>query len=148
MLALLWSILTVALFHSKLARGGIALPPEPVDKTTPVQQRVSFQGPTSVSVAWNTYEQMSKPCVNYGTSAKSLKSQACSTTSITYSTSRTWSNLVQISNLKPATVYYYQVVSTNSTVAQFMSPRQAGDKTAFSMVTLADLGVSGFYLAK
>jgi hypothetical protein len=140
MLASLWSLLAIALVHSKLARGGIALPPEPVDKTTPVQQRVSFQGPTSVSVAWNTYEQMSKPCVKYGTNAKSLKSQACSTTSITYSTSRTWSNLVQISNLKPATVY--QVVSTNSTVAQFMSPRQAGDKTAFSMVTLADLGVS------
>lgn len=143
MLASIWSILAVALLQATSSNAGIALPPEPVDKTTPVQKRVSFHGPTSVSVAWNTYQKTLKPCVKYGTNAKALTSQACSSSSITYATSRTWSNLVTINGLKPATTYYYEVVSTNSTVAQFMSPRQAGDKTPFSMVTLADLGIYG-----
>jgi hypothetical protein len=126
-----------------VALAGVTLPAEPVDKSTPVQQRVSFYGPQAMSVAWNTYQQTAKPCVVYGTNAKNLNKQACSTVSITYPTSRTWSNLVTISGLHPATVYYYKVVSTNSTVSQFMSPRAAGDKTPFKMTTLADLGLYG-----
>ncbi|UZJ55797.1 hypothetical protein CBS101457_005117 [Exobasidium rhododendri] len=137
------TLFVLALLQAISVRAGVTLPAEPVDKSTPVQQRVSFHGPESISVAWNTFQQTSKPCVQYGTSTNNMNQVACSTVSITYPSSRTWSNLVTINNLKAATVYYYKVVSTNSTVAQFMSPRSAGDKTSFKMVTLADLGLYG-----
>ena len=96
-----------------------------------------------MSVGWNTYEQLSKPCVQYGTSSSALTSQACSTSSVTYATSRTWSNSVTLTGLQPATTYYYKIVSTNSTVDHFLSPRAAGDTTPFAMDIVIDLGVYG-----
>lgn len=96
-----------------------------------------------MSVGWNTYSQLTNPCVQYGTSVSNLASQACSTSSITYGTSRTWSNAVTITGLQPATTYYYKIVSTNSTVDHFFSPRAAGDETAFNMDVVVDLGVYG-----
>lgn len=97
----------------------------------------------AVSVGWNTYQQMNQTCVKYGTSSDSLDSQACSTESTTYATSRTWANAVILSHLKPATTYYYKIVSTNSSVEHFLSPRSAGDKTPFNMDVVIDLGVCG-----
>ncbi len=97
----------------------------------------------AVTVGWNTYKQLSQPCVQYGTSPSALTSQACSTSSVTYATSRTWSNAVTITGLTPATTYYYKIVSTNSTVDHFLSPRVAGDKTPFTMNAIIDLGVYG-----
>jgi acid phosphatase type 7 len=97
----------------------------------------------AISLAWNTYEKIAKPCVQYGESESSLDQTACSTSSVTYKTSRTWANSVRIDGLKPATKYYYKIVSTNSTSDFFQTGRQAGDKTPFTMVTLADLGVVG-----
>ncbi|TWU79162.1 hypothetical protein ED733_008862 [Metarhizium rileyi] len=64
-------------------------------------------------------------------------------TSETYPTSRTWSNTVILDGLKPATTYYYKVVSTNSTVDHFMSPRSPGDTTPFALDVVIDLGVYG-----
>ena len=96
-----------------------------------------------MSVGWNTYEHLSQPCVQYGTSSSSLTSQACSTSSVTYATSRTWSNSVTLTGLQPATTYYYKIVSTNSTVNHFLSPRKAGDTTPFAMDVVIDLGVYG-----
>jgi acid phosphatase type 7 len=96
-----------------------------------------------VSVGWNTYEHLSQPCVNYGTSATVLNSRVCSSSSVTYPTSRTWSNAVSLTNLTSATTYYYQIVSTNSSVQQFFSPRTAGDKTPFTIDVVVDLGVYG-----
>lgn len=96
-----------------------------------------------MSVGWNTYSQLMNPCVQYGTSASNLASQACSKSSVTYGTSRTWSNAVTITGLQPATTYYYKIVSTNSTVDHFLSPRVAGDKTPFNMDVVVDLGVYG-----
>jgi acid phosphatase type 7 len=83
-------------------------------------------------VGWNTYQQISKPCVNYGTSATALTQQACSTSSITYNTARTWSNAVTLTGLTPATEYYYQIVSTNSSVDHF-----------YNISVVIDLGVYG-----
>lgn len=96
-----------------------------------------------MSVGWNTYTKLDKPCVQYGTAANSLTSQACSSDSTTYPTSRTYSNAVTLTGLKPATTYYYKIVSTNSTVDHFLSPRTSGDKTAFNMDIVIDLGVYG-----
>lgn len=94
-------------------------------------------------MGWNTYQQTSNPCVQYGTSQDSLTEQACSTSSTAYPTSRTYFNTVVIDGLPPATKYYYKIVSTNSTTDTFMSPRAAGDKTPFTMNGVIDLGVYG-----
>lgn len=94
-------------------------------------------------MGWNTYEQLAKPCVQYGTSSTDLAKETCSTTSVTYNTSRTWSNTVVLTDLTPATTYYYQIVSTNSSVASFLSPRTPGDKTPFTTSVVIDLGVYG-----
>ncbi|KAG9550821.1 Metallo-dependent phosphatase, partial [Aureobasidium melanogenum] len=115
----------------------------PTDLTTPVQQRIAFKGPNAISVAWNTYEQLTEACVQYGKSANSLTSQTCSTQSVTYATSRTWANSVTLSGLDAATTYYYKINSTNSTVNQFMTARAAGDKTSFNLDVVIDLGVYG-----
>lgn len=61
----------------------------------------------------------------------------------TYPTSRTWSNQVILNGLTPATTYYYKIVSTNSSVDHFMSPRKPGDTTPYALNTIIDLGVYG-----
>lgn len=96
-----------------------------------------------MSLGWNTYEQLDQPCVQYGLSSDALTLEACSTSSVTYPTSRTYFNTVTLSGLTPATTYYYKIVSTNSTIVQFFSPRAAGDKTPFNMSVVIDLGVYG-----
>ncbi|OJJ94708.1 hypothetical protein ASPACDRAFT_55626 [Aspergillus aculeatus ATCC 16872] len=118
-------------------------PTLPNDLTTPYQQRLAIMGPTSVSIGWNTYEKLNSSCVEYGTSSSDLSQQACSTKSTTYSTSRTYSNAVTLTGLTPATTYYYKIVSGNSTVEQFLSPRTPGDKTPFNFDVVIDLGVYG-----
>ncbi|KAH8694286.1 Metallo-dependent phosphatase-like protein [Talaromyces proteolyticus] len=118
-------------------------PTIPKDLTTPYQQRLAVVGPTAVSVGWNTYTQLNQSCVEYGTSADSLDSQVCSTISTTYATSRTYSNAVTLTGLTPATTYYYKIVSGNSTIDHFFSPRTPGDKTSFSLDVVIDLGVYG-----
>jgi acid phosphatase len=50
---------------------------------------------------------------------------------------------VILSELKPATEYYYKIDSTNSSAQLFLSPRIPGDKTPFNMNIVADLGIYG-----
>lgn len=98
----------------------------------------------AVSVGWNTYAYQNTSCVQYGTSSDSLTSEACSSVnSTTYPSSRTWSNTVILTDLTPATTYYYKIVSTNSSVDHFLSPRTPGDKTPFNLDVVIDLGVYG-----
>lgn len=118
-------------------------PSIPSDKTTPVQQRLALGGPNAMNVGWNTYEKLNQSCVSYGTNSTNLGSKACSTTSITYGTSRTWANAVTLTGLQPATTYYYKIESTNSSVEHFFSGRTAGDTTPFNMDVVIDLGVYG-----
>ncbi|KAI0971286.1 Metallo-dependent phosphatase-like protein [Xylaria arbuscula] len=118
-------------------------PAIPTDRTTPTQQRIAIKGSNSVAIGWNTYQQLSNPCVQYGTSSDNLASSACSTTSLTYPNSRTWGNSVTLSGLTPGTTYYYKIVSTNSTIDHFLAPRSPGDTGAFSFNAVIDLGVYG-----
>lgn len=90
----------------------VNFPPIPKDLTTPVQQRLAFKGPNEMSVGWNTYQKLEQACVQYGTSKTDLDSKACSTNSVTYDTSRTYSNAVTLSGLKPATKYYCESPGT------------------------------------
>ncbi|KAI1080837.1 Metallo-dependent phosphatase [Whalleya microplaca] len=118
-------------------------PPKPADLTTPVQQRIAINGPNAVSIGWNTYQKLDRPCVEYGTSSDALTLEACSSLSTTYATSRTYSNTVLVTGLTPATTYYYKIVSTNSSIEHFFSPRVAGDQTPFAMNAVIDMGVYG-----
>ncbi|KAK4494812.1 hypothetical protein PRZ48_014168 [Zasmidium cellare] len=119
-------------------------PTIPADRTTPVQQRLAINAPNAMSIGWNTYEKLNGTyCVQYGTSSGSLTSQACGSGSTTYATSRTYGNEVTMTELQPATTYYYKIPSTNSSVEHFLSPRTAGDKTAFNMDVVIDLGIYG-----
>ncbi|SNX85467.1 related to Acid phosphatase precursor [Melanopsichium pennsylvanicum] len=115
----------------------------PADKTTPTQARLSFSALNAVSVAWNTYEKIAQPCVSYGTSPTTLDKKACSSTSNTYATSRTWFNNVVLPDLAPGTNYYYKIESTNSTTLSFKSARAPGDTSAFSVNAVVDMGVYG-----
>ncbi|KAH8803404.1 Metallo-dependent phosphatase-like protein [Xylogone sp. PMI_703] len=119
------------------------MPGIPADRTTPVQQRLTVHGPNAVSIGWNTYEKIKKPCVQYGLLPELMLLRECSDSSITYPTSRTYSNVVTLSNLLPAVTYYYKIESKNSTVQQFLSPRLAGDRSPFSVAAVIDMGVYG-----
>ncbi|KAF2756369.1 putative acid phosphatase [Pseudovirgaria hyperparasitica] len=136
-------VLTWALLAAAVSAIGASYPTRPQDLTTPVQQRIAISAPHAVSIGWNTYQKLDRPCVNYGTTATNLTKQTCSSNSITYPTSRTYSNAVTLTDLSAATTYYYKIVSTNSTVDHFFSPRVAGDCSSFTMNTIIDLGVYG-----
>ncbi|KAK8129039.1 Metallo-dependent phosphatase [Apiospora sp. TS-2023a] len=123
--------------------GLATLPAKPLDLTTPFQQRIAIKGKNAMSIGWSTYEQPIRVCVSYGTSADTLDMVQCSTDSETYSTSRTFLNTVTLSELTPATTYYYKIWSSNSTVEHFFSPRAPGDKTPFAVNAVVDLGVYG-----
>ncbi|KAF8175082.1 Metallo-dependent phosphatase-like protein [Mycena galopus ATCC 62051] len=116
------------------------LPPIPADLTTPVQQRLAFNGPMSMRIGWSTFQQLEQPMVHFGESPHAMSRSASSQSSTTYPTSRTWSNTVTLTMLKPYTTYYYKIVSTNSTVGSFKTARAAGDPTPF---TIIDMGVFG-----
>lgn len=118
-------------------------PTIPNDKSTPVQQRLSYYGPDEMSVAWNTYENLDQACVKYGTSSDALNSQVCSSLSFTYPSSRTWFHAVTLTGLKAATKYYYKIESGNSSVDHFTSPRAAGDTSSFNVDVVIDLGIYG-----
>ncbi|KAG6021204.1 hypothetical protein E4U41_002554 [Claviceps citrina] len=133
-----------ALLFAAFVHGKAHLPKMPADLTTPVQQRIAFHGPDSMTVSWNTYQKVDKACVKYRESGSSLEMTVCSSASAqTYPTSRTWFNSVTITGLKPAANYCYKIVSTNSTESNFQSPRRAGDKTPFTVNAVIDLGVYG-----
>ncbi|KAF8307934.1 Metallo-dependent phosphatase [Clavulina sp. PMI_390] len=130
------------------ATGGFAdvvpeLPAIPADLSTPVQTRLAFNGDTGMTVGWNTFEQLSNPKVYYGLSPNKLSLYASSHSSITYPTSRTWSNTVKITGLLPSTTYYYKIDSTNSTVSSFKTARVRGDQTPFTAALVVDMGVFG-----
>lgn len=98
-----------------------------------------------MTVAWNTFQPLSNPTVHYGLQPNLLTSSANSSSSVTYPTSRTWSNTVKIEGLQPATIYYYRIDSTNSSIDSFKTARAAGDATPFTAAFLVDLGVFGPY---
>ncbi len=96
-----------------------------------------------MSIGWNTYAQLNDSCVEYGTSSSKLDKRSCAATSTTYPSSRTYENVVILDGLTAGITYYYKIVSTNSSVDHFLSPRSPGDKTPFSINAVIDLGVYG-----
>lgn len=137
--------------------------------TTPVQIRLAYQGPSAMMgttstthvawkhdmltnlfllVSWNTFSQLANPTVRYGLSPNALSQSASSSVSITYPTSLTYNNHVNISGLLPFTKYYYlpydpNVTATPGTPYSFTTARLAGDSTPYTMGVVVDMGTFG-----
>jgi hypothetical protein len=102
--------------------------------TTPVQIRLSYQGPSAMMVSFNTFSQLAAPSVAYGLSPDALTMTATSSVSLTYDTSLTYNNHVNITGLAPYTTYYYLPAGSNATTPyKFTTARAAGDMSPFSV---------------
>ncbi|KAK3116128.1 hypothetical protein LTR53_003801 [Teratosphaeriaceae sp. CCFEE 6253] len=112
--------------------------------TTPMQIRLAYAGPTGMTVSWNTYQQLASPTVHFGREGDCLDRSASSNISITYQTSTTFNNHVQLTGLQPNTRYYYNLEDTNTTQPYtFTTPRATGDHTPFVAAVVVDLGTMG-----
>ncbi|KAL7666179.1 Purple acid phosphatase [[Candida] zeylanoides] len=118
------------------------LQPLPRDLGAPTQQRLAYLGDTGMTVSWNTYEALAAPSVRYGLAADALTEVAHSAESVTYQTSTTWSNHVELTGLSPATTYYYQV-QNDANVYSFTTAKPAGATDAFSFGVVIDMGTMG-----
>ena len=120
---------------------------ETVGAVEPVQMRLAYQGPNSMKVcseaiccqrevvltnnliivSWNTFTQLTNPTVNYGLTPDALTQTASSSVSVTYQSSLTWNNHVNITGLLPFTTYYYLPENSNTTTPySFTTARAAG----------------------
>jgi hypothetical protein len=111
------------------------------------QIRLAYHGANGMTVSWNTFEQVKTPSVKWGLSKDKLVHTASSHISVTYPTSTTYNNHVLISGLKPDTTYYYlpSPLPQGEHVEPytFRTARSAGDKQAFSVAVVVDLGTMG-----
>lgn len=114
------------------------------NSTIPMQVRLAYAGPTGMTVSWNTFSKLSNPTVHYGLSSQSLNLTASSNVSVTYLTSTTFNNHVEITGLQPSTKYFYQPQDSNVTTPySFTTSRAAGDGASFSVAVVVDLGLIG-----
>jgi hypothetical protein len=125
----------------------------------PDQIRLAFAGNNGVSVGWHTYNcplssknPNPNPLVIYGTSKSALTSVSINGNSTVYDTKNilriSWFYYVELQNLSPSTVYYYQIVGSNyvsaSSILSFTSAPSLGDRTrTVNIVSYADFGVDG-----
>ncbi|KAF7363131.1 Acid phosphatase [Mycena venus] len=84
--------------------------------TTPVQQRLAFNGPVSMRIEWSTFQQREQPTVYFGQFP-----------------ARYFSLCQLAEQHNPYTTCRYKIVSTNSTIGSFKTARAAGDRTLFAM---------------
>jgi len=111
--------------------------------TTPMQVRLAYAGSTGMVVSWNTFARLHNPTVYYGTDAAQLSHNASSNVSVTYPTSTTFNNHVQISGLESDMLYYYQVGSRSGNVSTFKTSRPVGDSTPYTIAVVVDMGTMG-----
>jgi phosphodiesterase/alkaline phosphatase D-like protein len=98
----------------------------------------------TLTVSWNTFEQLTNPSVSYGTDPTNLDLTATSSVSITYATSLTYNNHVNITGLSPYTTYYYLPQYSNATTPYtFTTARAAGDSIPYTVGVVIDMGTFG-----
>jgi hypothetical protein len=91
-------------------------------------------------VSWNTFAQLSNPTVSYGISPDALTQTASSSVSVTYPTSLTYNNHVNVTGLLPYTTYYYLPQYSNATTPyNFTTSRASGDATPFTAGVVIDM---------
>lgn len=108
----------------------------------PKQIRLAYSKDSGMHVSWNTVVKLEQPTVYYGTSPHHLRKKASSRTSVTYKTSTTYNNHVQLSGLKADTEYFYKPEGADE-VFSFKTSRAAGNATPFTVAVVVDLGVMG-----
>lgn len=95
-------------------------------------------------MSWNTFSQLTKPTVSYGISPDALTQTASSAVSVTYATSLTYNNHVNITGLSPFTTYYYLPQFSNATTPYtFTTARATGDQTPYTIGVVVDMGTFG-----
>lgn len=95
-------------------------------------------------MSWNTFSQLPNPTVSYGISPDALTQTASSSVSVTYATSLTYNNHVNITGLSPYTTYYYLPQYSNATTPYtFTTARAAGDTTPYTVGVVVDMGTFG-----
>jgi len=125
----------------------------------PDQIRLAFAGDNGASVGWHTYacplstkNPNPNPTVIYGLSPQALDSTSINGNSNVYDTHNilktSWFYSVELPNLVPSTVYYYQILSSKyvsaSAILSFKSPPALGDQSrTVNIVAYADMGVDG-----
>ncbi|CAF1994424.1 unnamed protein product [Rotaria magnacalcarata] len=130
-----------------------------VSNLVPDQIRLAFAGDNGVSVGWHTYacpfsskNPNPNPTVIYGLSPKALYSTSINANSSAYDTRNilktSWFYSVELPNLYPSTVYYYQILSSSyvstSAILSFISAPAVGDQSrTVNIATYADMGVDG-----
>ena len=128
-------------------------------KLVPDQIRLAFAGDNGVSVGWHSYGCLlstenpnPNPTVIYGLSPTALNFVSVNGDSSVYDTQNilkiSWFYHVELENLQPSTVYYYQIVESedvsSSSILSFTSAPTVGDRNRpVNIATYADLGVDG-----
>jgi hypothetical protein len=125
----------------------------------PDQIRLAFADNNGVSVGWHTYScplstknPNTNPTVIYGVSPKALYSTSINGNSSVYDTRNilktSWFYSVELQNLSPSTVYYYQILGSSyvsaSAILSFTSAPTLGyHGQTVVIATYADMGVDG-----
>lgn len=128
-------------------------------KRIPDQIRLAFAGDNGVSVGWHTYGCLfstknpnPNPTVIYGLSPAALTFVSTNGNASVYDMTNilkiSWFYSVELLNVQPSTVYYYQIVESDhvlaSAILSFTSAPTVGDRNRpVNIATYADLGVDG-----
>ena len=117
------------------------------NKSLNSQVHSAFHGSTGITISWNTYNQLGNPTVHYGLNPSQLDQIAVGDVSVTYNTSLTYNNHVQISGLLPNMQYYYLpehlLPDAISEPFTFKTSRPLGDATPFNVAVVIDMGAMG-----
>jgi hypothetical protein len=125
----------------------------------PDQIRLALAGDTGASVGWHTFScplttsnPNPNPTVIYGFTKSNLNFTSINGNSSVYDPhillKTSWFYSVELPNLKPSTVYYYQIVKSNyvsaSAILSFKSASVLGDRSrAITIAAYGDMGVDG-----
>ncbi|KAG9526876.1 hypothetical protein KCV07_g542, partial [Aureobasidium melanogenum] len=117
------------------------------NKSLNSQVRSAYHGSTGITISWNTYDELSNPTVHYGLNANQLDQIATGNVSVTYNTSLTYNNHVQISGLLPNMQYYYLpehlLPDAVPEPFTFTTSRPLGDNTPLHVAVVIDMGAMG-----
>ncbi|CAF4211325.1 unnamed protein product [Rotaria sordida] len=131
-----------------------------LQKQKPDQIRLAIAGINSVNVGWHSYacpfiddNPNPTPKVKYGLSPAALTSNSVNGKPSTYNTKNfftrtSWFYGVELQDLQPRTLYYYQIVAMNNGLASdifsFTSPPALGDRSQpVKIAAYGDMGVDG-----
>ncbi|CAF1567753.1 unnamed protein product [Rotaria sordida] len=131
-----------------------------LQKQKPDQIRLAIASKNSVNVGWHSYacpfstkNPNPTPRVKYGLSPAALTSNSTNGKSSTYNTKNiftrtSWFYGVELQDLQPRTLYYYQIVAMNNGLASdifsFTSPPALGDRSQpVKIAAYGDMGVDG-----